>query len=152
MKQILSFTAKWLNKFQDEQINFIELVDHHLSDDCKALGFEMDCGSSFSKKYGCGIGNTEALRNIINQVTDIQSLGAAIYSEWRYFNHWAYDAAEILKPKNREWFIIALTKLAELANQQLTSLDKENRINKSLAEPSKQQNRCPAQQKPRHRP
>ena len=83
--------------------------------DCDALGFEMDCGHAFSEKYGNAANNHEALDRIIDDVTDISLLGSAIYSQWRYFNHWAYDAAEILEPKNRAGFILALSRLALLS-------------------------------------
>lgn len=42
-------------------------------------------------------------------------LGSAIYSRWRYFNHWAYTGEEILEPQNRNWFITALTRLEKLS-------------------------------------
>ena len=77
------------------------------------------CGHAFSEKYGNAANNFEALKRIIDQVTDIPLLGSAIYSQWRYFNHWAYSGAEILEPQNREWFIIALSHLGKLADQQL---------------------------------
>lgn len=48
-------------------------------------------------------------------MTDITLLGSAIYSQWRYFNHWAYTGAEILEPQNRAWFILALSRLAMLS-------------------------------------
>lgn len=49
MKQIHDFAVKWCDKFRDQNINYIELVDHWMADDCVALGFEMDCGHSFSE-------------------------------------------------------------------------------------------------------
>lgn len=113
-KQIHQFAIKWLDKFQDKHINYIELVDHYLADDCDALGFKMDCGHAFSEKYGSAANNLEALEYIIDQVTDCSLLGSAIYSQWRYYNHWAYSAEEILTPQNRAWFIVALSRLAKL--------------------------------------
>jgi hypothetical protein len=86
-----------------------------MADDCAALGFEMDCGHAFSEKYGNAANNHEALDRIIDDVTDITLLGSAIYSQWRYFNHWAYTGAEILEPQNRAWFILALSRLAMLS-------------------------------------
>ena len=50
-------------------------------------------------------------------MTDIPLLGSAIYSQWRYFNHWAYTGAEILEPENRAWFILALSRLALLSGE-----------------------------------
>ena len=111
MKQVHKFAIKWFKKFRDPNINYIELVDHWMADDCEELGFKMDCGKAFSKKYGQAVHDYRELERIINDITDIALLGSAIYSQWRYFNHWAYDAAEILKPENREWFILALTRL-----------------------------------------
>ena len=114
MKQIHDFAVKWYDKFRDQNINYIELVDHWMSDDCAALGFEMDCGHAFSERYGQAANNHEALDRIIDDVTDIPLLGSAIYSQWRYFNHWAYDGTAILEPQNRAWFILALSRLALL--------------------------------------
>ena len=115
MKQIHDFAVKWCDKFRDQNINYIELVDHYMADDCAALGFEMDCGHAFSEKYSNAANNHEALDRIIDDVTDITLLCSAIYSQWRYFNHWAYTGAEILEPQNRAWFILALSRLAMLS-------------------------------------
>lgn len=115
MKQIHDFAVKWCDKFCNQNINYIELVDHFMADDCAALGFEMDCGHAFSEKYGNAANNYEALDRIIDDVNDIPLLGSAIYSRWRYFNHWAYTGAEILEPQNRNWFITALVRLEKLA-------------------------------------
>ena len=117
LKEINEFAVKWIAKFRDESTNYIELVDHYLSDDCKALGFEMDCGRAFSEKYGFAVNNYEDLKNIIDDVTEISLLGSAIYTRWRYFNHWAYDGREILEPKNRAWFILALSRLEVLSRE-----------------------------------
>lgn len=118
MKQIYNFAVKWCEKFENPNTDYIELVDHYMSDECDALGFKMDCGRAFSEKYGKAVDNSEALEKIIDQVDDISLLGSAIYSAWRYFNHWAYDGAEILNRNNRKWFIIALTRLKELSASQ----------------------------------
>ena len=117
MKQIHDFAVKWCDKFRDQSIDYIELVDHYMADDCDALGFEMDFGYAFSEKYGNAANNHEALERIIDDVTDIPLLGTAIYSQWHYFNHWAYTGAEILEPKNRAWFILALSRLALLSGE-----------------------------------
>ncbi len=79
-KQIYNFVIKWRDKFRDQNINYIELVDHWMADDCAALGFEMDCGHAFFEKYGRAANNFEALKKIIDEVTDIPLLGSAIYS------------------------------------------------------------------------
>ena len=117
MKQIHDFAVKWCDKFRDQNINYIDLVDHFMADDCAALGFEMDCGHAFSEKYGQAVSNHEVLDRIIDDITDIPLLGSAIYSRWRYFNHWAYTGEEILEPQNRAWFILALSRLALLSGE-----------------------------------
>lgn len=117
MNGIHDFAVKWIDKFRDQQINYIELVDHYMADDCAALGFEMDCGHAFERVYNNAVYDSEALDIIIDDVTDISLLGSAIYSRWRYFNHWAYDGGEILEPKNRGWFILALSRLALLTGE-----------------------------------
>jgi hypothetical protein len=86
LEQVHLFATKWIEKFRDQKISYIELVDHYLADDCQALGFQMDCGHAFSEKYGDAASSCDALNRIIDEVTDIKLLGSAIYSQWRYFN------------------------------------------------------------------
>ncbi len=117
MKQVYDFAVKWCDKFRDQKINYIELVDHYMADDCDALGFKMDCGNAFEKLYGKAVHDYEELDKIIDDVTDISLLGSAIYSRWRYFNHWAYTGEEILEFKNRSWFILALSRLSMLTGE-----------------------------------
>jgi hypothetical protein len=112
---IKEFTKKWITKFQYPDVCYIDLVDHYLADDCEELDFEMDCGHAFQERYGNAVYDIVALKAVIVRVSDVKLLGSAIYSRWRYFNHWAYSGAEILEPENREWFIVALKRLEELA-------------------------------------
>lgn len=114
MNQIHDFAVKWIDKFRDQKINEGELVDHYMADDCAALGFEMDCGHVFERAYGKAVNNYEELDHIIDDVTDIPLLGSAIYSRWRYFNHYAFAGEDILEFRNRSWFILALSRLALL--------------------------------------
>ena len=115
LKQINIFATKWREKICDQKTNYVELIDGFMGDDCKALGFEMDWGAAFLDKYGEAINDPNKLGEIINKVTDIPLLGSAIFSKWRYFNHWAYSGSEIMEPTNREWFIIALSRLMLLS-------------------------------------
>ncbi len=71
MKQIHDFAVKWCDKFRDQSINYIELVDHYMDDDCEELGFEMDCGHAFQEKYGNAVSSNKALYRIVDNVTDI---------------------------------------------------------------------------------
>ena len=40
LEQVHLFATKWIEKFRDQKISYIELVDHYLADDCQALGFQ----------------------------------------------------------------------------------------------------------------
>lgn len=110
------FAIRWIEKFKKENIDFLELVDHFIADEFEKLGFKMDCGDAFGKQYGKAVYDNRELVRIIDSIDDINLLGSAIYSRWRYFNHWAFDAAEILNPQNRDWFITALERLSILAS------------------------------------
>ena len=68
MKQIHDFAVKWCDKFRDQNINYIELVDHYMADDCAALGFEMDCGHAFSEKYGDAASSCDAQNIVMQQI------------------------------------------------------------------------------------
>lgn len=116
-KDVYDFAMKWYEKFSNQSIDYIELIDHFMADDCEALGFKMDCGNSFSNSYGKAVHDSEELKVIINRINDISLLGSAIYSRWRYFNHWAYDAESILEEKNRQWFLLALNRLMQLSSK-----------------------------------
>lgn len=113
-RKIHDFAVNWQEKFSDTASDYIELVEHHLGDECVALGFEMDCGNAFTEKYGKAAFDSRALGQVIDSVDDVMLLGSAIFSRWRYFNHWAYTGAEILEPQNIEWFNMALTRLKNL--------------------------------------
>ena len=99
VKQIYDFAIKWCDKFRDCDINYIELLDHWMADECIALGFNIDCGKAFKEKYGLAIYDPETLNKIIDDITD------------------TYDSAEILNPQNRVWFILALSRLALLCQE-----------------------------------
>lgn len=115
LNEIYDFAIKWCDKFRDPQIEYTELIGSAMADDCTALKFEMDGGKAFRNRYGDATFKEEALKKIIDEVTDIPLLGSAIFSRWRYFNHWENSGEAILKPENRAWFLCALERLAVLS-------------------------------------
>ena len=115
LNEIYDFAMKWCDKFRDPKIEYTELIGSAMADDCTALKFEMDGGKAFRNRYGDATFKEEALKKIIDEVTDIPLLGSAIFSRWRYFNHWADSGEAILKPENRAWFLCALERLAVLS-------------------------------------
>ncbi len=113
-EEILNFANKWINKFNDENINYIEMADSSFGDECIKLGFTMDCGKSFEENYPNVFYDLNELKKYINIIDNIELLGNAIFSKWRYYHHWVYDSSIILEENNKKWFIIALTRLINL--------------------------------------
>lgn len=122
-KKIFNFAVKWARKFRNPRTTSNEIVcSMEMSDDCFALGFEMDQGHSFIRRYGRAWRKPSELKKIINEIEDISILGSAIHSKWRYFNHWADYTEDILDTENREWFLLALGRLAVLAQGKVKKL------------------------------
>ena len=91
-----------------------EYVGEGMSD----LGFVMDCEESAHAKFpNEEFGNRKGLMQIIDKI-DLQTLGNLIYSEWRYWNHWAMAP---MTDEDFEWFVIAFERLAELAEAYSTN-------------------------------
>ena len=109
-KQIVEFVDKWIPKFADKKTIHLVAEQIDFGDDCFALKFEMDCGQSFQEKYNCPL---EKAMSIADQVDDLDCIASAIFSYWRYFNHWAYFPSEIRD--HQDWFIVMLNRLKELA-------------------------------------
>lgn len=86
----------------------IEFIGEGMSD----LGFVMDCGESAEEAVpdaNIFRSNEALLRNI--DKLDVQTLGNAVYSQWRYWNHWAMSP---MAEEDYQWFVIAFTRLAQL--------------------------------------
>lgn len=115
--QIRDFATKWRGKFCDQNIDYMELLDYVMVDDCESLGFKMDSGHVFAEKYGETSSNCEALDKIVDEVIDIPLLGSAIYSRWNYFKNSMDNSEEILETQNRKWFILALEQLDYLSEE-----------------------------------
>ena len=86
-----------------------------LGDELAELGFEMDCGKSLEDMFpGVNAFNNNAeLEKILSEI-DLQTLGNAIFSQWRYWNHWSMAPME---ENDFQWFVKAFSRLAELAEQ-----------------------------------
>lgn len=113
-KRIHTFAMIWMQMYKNHALtsfNFfedIQFVGESLSD----LGFEMDCGESINRLLpDLNISEYDTFKMVINQITDIQVLGNAIYSQWRYWNHWS---CSLMEEKDFEWFVLAFSRLAEL--------------------------------------
>ena len=80
-----------------------------MGNDCAALGFVMDCGHNADIEYPGIMGDGEQLQRIIESVSDLTLLGSAIYSQWRFYQHWACS------PWDSQWFLVALQKMKQLS-------------------------------------
>ena len=108
------FVDKWLKIFTEVPRNADFLFEEEMGNDCFALGFEMDCGKAFEREYQ----NERLLYSladftaVINDVTDEDLLGSAIFSNWRRITHWSYESG--FTAENKAWFLMALNRLKEL--------------------------------------
>ena len=114
---IRTFVEKYidyfLTKFAPDSPSYYELFDSPtFPEECWSLGFEMDCGASFNAAYGVEAWNTnKGLSAVIDKADDIKILGSALFSQWRYFNHWSYGHAT---EEDKEWFLTVLRRMKEL--------------------------------------
>ena len=115
---LIEFSQKYIDYFSNDFgrdrsscYRFFESQD--FPDACISLGFEMDCGQSFIAAYGeeawCSLAKLSA---IIEKIDDVNLIGSALFSQWRYFNHWSYSDAT---DEDREWFLILFKRLNDLA-------------------------------------
>ena len=123
-QSIHRFAQKWLSFFSETAPDSSIFDSCRFADECEACGFEMDCGKSFERKYPEKRAFTTAtgLSEIIHEIDDILLLGSAIFSQWRYYTHWAMSGLDNFK----EWFLIAFTRLLELSEQKPTTSNKTN--------------------------
>lgn len=115
-KIIHEFAVEWFCKFRDAKTTGYDLAENPtFADSCFSFDFKMDCGEAFITAYSQNeFHDYRELDKIINSINDIPLLGSAIFSKWRYFNHWEYSSEEIAKADNRAWFITALSRLERL--------------------------------------
>ena len=115
---LIEFSQKYIDYFSNDfgrdsssYYRFFESQD--FPDACISLGFEMDCGQSFIAAYGEEAWRSLAkLSAIIEKIDDVNLIGSALFSQWRYFNHWSYSDAT---DEDREWFLILFKRLNDLA-------------------------------------
>lgn len=113
---IATFAVKWRNRFNNEKsVTSSNLLSPAMASECESLGFTLEHGKDFEKKYHLAATNFTSLQNVIFEIDDINLLGSAIYYKWNYFLYWESIADEITYPNNREWFTTALDRLYELS-------------------------------------
>lgn len=124
---IYEFAAKWYRAFNDSNFDAYRVFDNiGFADECKTLGFQMDCGHSFCEAFPDKnvMNDWHELKSVIYDIDDVMLLGTAIFSEWRYFNHWANCITEGDEAKNRLWFSVALGRLMALCEEKTAESDR----------------------------
>ena len=117
-EKIIQFTNKYISFFENEyrrsERAYYQFFDtEEFAQDCRALGFEMDCGHSFTEAYGQEAWqNAQFIKDNIEKIKDINIIGSGLFSKWRYYNHWSYSHAndDVI-----EWFLVLLRRLKELS-------------------------------------
>ena len=110
------FAWFWMNMYKYHNVipfyNFKDGV--YLGIALQDMGFEMDSGNSYYKKFG--VERLPDLATLKRQLPDmdIQLLGNLIFSQWRYWNHWS--DYEIMEEKDYDWFVAAFERLVELSD------------------------------------
>lgn len=114
-KAIYLFTEKWikiLSSDHPQELNF----ESQFGDECAELGFQMDGGTEFNKQYPmCFDIHDHNLHEHINEIQDIDLIGSALFSQWRYLTHWA--GMYTLDQDTCDWCLIALKRLKELTRK-----------------------------------
>ena len=114
---IILFAEKYITFFENEfgrtRESYYRFFDNdEFLKDCEKLGFKMDGGSTFIKKYGENAWNTvQGLKECIDRIEDMKAVGNALFSQWRYFNHWS--SPSYANEETKEWFLLLFRRMKE---------------------------------------
>ena len=108
--KISRFAAKWQKKFTERNNEVGEKI---FADECFALGFKIDMGTSLKTAFpNLEIEKPEGIKAVIDSIKDVEFLGTAIFSYWRW--RCKLEWGIIYNDETREWMLIALNRLIEL--------------------------------------
>lgn len=108
------FARKYLRLFRDELVSWQE-ISETFADECRALGFVMDCGHGLTEAAG---GNSDVFLDwkcfgaFMGEIHDPEILGSAIFSRWHYVDH----GDGPLTADTKKWFLLAFQRMEELAS------------------------------------
>ncbi len=112
-RKIYEFASKYYDLYASKETSVIQLEDEEFAKDCLDLGFNIDGTEAFERKHRCATVSTEVMKAACRGETDIDLLGSAIFSQWRYFTHWSQR--DLTDSDIREWFKTGFIRLLELA-------------------------------------
>ena len=108
--------SKYIKMYSDPDITEEELFDT-FDEECRKLGFIMDCGKMIEAMYGKqALNNASDLKKVIDTRDEVTVLGSGIFSYWRYVTHWSYNE-HLTDEENRKWMLTALNRLYFLTNK-----------------------------------
>ena len=116
MINLIEFSQKW-HHFMRNLGDVSVFLSDSFEKDCIALGFDLNTGALFAKKYGRASYNAKELEDILDYVKDTHLLGSAIYTRWYHFKYWASGSDEAMESHNVAWFELAFSYLEELAEE-----------------------------------
>lgn len=115
-RAIAAFCSEMIELLNDmDEESFLE---GERGDSFFRFGFEMDCGKSWISQYGeRAFNDSRAMDELYEQSTcsDIFLLGSAIFSQWRYWNHWSWGPMDT---NAYMWFVIAFHMLENLCTEE----------------------------------
>lgn len=115
-KEIYLFAKEWQNRFLKGEAALHDF-EEDFGNACIKLGFQMDCGEECNKQYPELMKNIgEEVHETVESISDLELLGSAVFSYWRYLTHWAwiYD----LNSDTCQWFAIVLGRIKDLTQKQ----------------------------------
>ena len=111
-KAVFLFADRWIRFFQSEDKSEHEFSER-FGEECIAQHFQMDCAHEFERRYpGCFKINHNKLKETIVSIVDVDLLGSAVFSQWRYLTHWSMGHS--LDKDTCNWFITILSQMREL--------------------------------------
>ena len=113
-QDIHQFSVKWRALFSDpEHLPRAIFNDYEpLGAEMAALGFHMDCGTAIEAAYpGLNWSALNVWRQLLPKLTDTSLLTSALFSQWRYWNHWSVSP---LTESDYQWFLLTFSRLMEL--------------------------------------
>lgn len=117
VENVRAFASKYLRLYESRATDERD-VEQGFDDACFDFGFEMDCGERFIDHYSeRAFYEAEELLRVVDDIDDVDLLGSAIFSRWRYVTHWA-DYESLLDEKHRSWFVVAFNRLLKITSKE----------------------------------
>lgn len=125
-RRIHRFAEKYLKLYSSVDTSYIQLESVEFAQECESLGFEMDCLNSFERQYPGAGSNNETMWDACQHITDIDLLGSAIFSQWRYYTHWSQT--NLADREVRQWFVYGFQRMLDLASSPTFQGDVEKMV------------------------